>query len=301
MINLSLGGVRDPRAPEPRHVLAARGGGGRVRVREGRPARRGGRQRRRGVLAAVAVRELPGRAAARDRRQRADARRATCPTSRTATRSTTTSRRPGRASSRRSRSRSPPQRPTCVDQGYSDCGPDDYRDPEGTSFAAPQVSAAAALLFARRPTLTNEPGRALLEHSADDVNAATGCPRCALLRDPLSGWGRLDVAKALEALAGAAAAGRPLETNDDAGTQAHTLWGKQVKLTATRRLLRRPGRRLPRRALGRRAPRGEARPAAGRARTSISCSGSRARGSVDDLARRRSAPRSRRARARRSA
>ena len=37
----------------------------------------------------------------------------------------------------------------------------------------------------------------LLEHSADDVNAATGCGRCALLRDPLSGWGRLDIAKAV--------------------------------------------------------------------------------------------------------
>ena len=36
----------------------------------------------------------------------------------------------------------------CTDQGYSDCGPDDYRNPEGTSFAAPQVSAAAAVLFA---------------------------------------------------------------------------------------------------------------------------------------------------------
>ena len=37
----------------------------------------------------------------------------------------------------------------------------------------------------------------ILEHSADDVSAATGCPRCALLRDPLSGWGRLDIAKAV--------------------------------------------------------------------------------------------------------
>src|SRR5262249_35534542 len=34
----------------------------------------------------------------------------------------------------------------CPDQGYSDCGPEDYRDAEGTSFAAPQVSAAAAML-----------------------------------------------------------------------------------------------------------------------------------------------------------
>ncbi len=125
------------------------------------------------------------------------------------------------------------QRPTCPDQGYSDCGTDEYRNPEGTSFAAPQVSAAAALLFAVNPSLTNGQVASLLEHTADDVNAATGCPRCALLRDPLSGWGRLDVAKAIEALAGPLPAPDQFETNDDAGTRAHTLWGKQVSITAT--------------------------------------------------------------------
>jgi subtilisin family serine protease len=127
------------------------------------------------------------------------------------------------------------QRPTCVDQGYSDCGTDEYRNPEGTSFAAPQVSAAAAVLFAVNPMLTASQAATLLEHSADDVNAATGCPRCALLRDPLSGWGRLDVAKAVEALGGPLQMLPPdrYETNDDAGTQAHTLYGKQQSFTAT--------------------------------------------------------------------
>jgi subtilisin family serine protease len=125
------------------------------------------------------------------------------------------------------------QRPTCADQGYSDCGPDEYRNPEGTSFAAPQVSAAAALLLAVNPLLTNGQLASLLEHTADDVNAANGCGRCALLRDPLSGWGRLDVAKAIETLAGPLPAADQYETNDDAGTQARTMWGKQVKITAT--------------------------------------------------------------------
>jgi subtilisin family serine protease len=125
------------------------------------------------------------------------------------------------------------QRPMCIDQGYSDCGPDEYRNPEGTSFAAPQVSAAAALLFALNPALTNGQVASLLEHSADDVSAANGCGRCALLRDPLSGWGRLDVAKAVEALAGPLPAPDQYETNDDAGTQARTMWGKHVKITAT--------------------------------------------------------------------
>jgi subtilisin family serine protease len=125
------------------------------------------------------------------------------------------------------------QRPLCTDQGFSDCGPDDYRNPEGTSFAAPQVSAAAAVLFATAPLLTNGQVTTLLEHSADDVNAATGCGRCALLRDPLSGWGRLDIAKALAALAGPLPSTDRYETNDDAGMQAYTLWGKQRKVTAT--------------------------------------------------------------------
>jgi subtilisin family serine protease len=125
------------------------------------------------------------------------------------------------------------QRPTCLDQGYSDCGPDDYRNPEGTSFAAPQVSAAAALLLAVNPGLSNGQVASLLEHSADDVNAANGCGRCALLRDPLSGWGRLDVAKAVETLAGPLPAADRYETNDDAGTQARTMWGKHIRIDAT--------------------------------------------------------------------
>ena len=66
------------------------------------------------------------------------------------------------------------ERPLCVDQGFSDCGGDDYRNPEGTSFAAPQVSAAAAVLLAVAPSLTNNQVAAVLEHSTDDVNAATG-------------------------------------------------------------------------------------------------------------------------------
>jgi subtilase family protein len=125
------------------------------------------------------------------------------------------------------------QRTGCPDQGYSDCGTEDYRNAEGTSFAAPQVSAAAAVLFAVDPLLTNSQVAYLLERTADDVNATNGCPRCGLLRDPLSGWGRLDVAKAVEALAGPVPPADNYESNDDAGTQARTVWGKRDKLQAT--------------------------------------------------------------------
>jgi Subtilase family len=126
------------------------------------------------------------------------------------------------------------QRPQCPDQGYTDCAPSlDYRSPEGTSFSTPQVSAAAALLLALRPTLTNAQVISILEQSTDDVNPSTGCPQCSPGRDRLSGWGRLDVAKAVAALAGPLPPPDRDETNDDAGTQAYTLWGKKATLTAS--------------------------------------------------------------------
>ena len=123
----------------------------------------------------------------------------------------------------------------CTPQGYTACGTAEYRHPEGTSFAAPLVTAAAAVLLAVDPALTNSQVGTILERSADDVNAANGCRQCPLGRDLYSGWGRLDVAKAIEQLT----AGGPLpapdryETNDDAGSQAYTLWGKKRTVRAT--------------------------------------------------------------------
>ncbi len=124
-------------------------------------------------------------------------------------------------------------RPTCLDQGYSDCGSDDYRHPEGTSFAAPQVAAAAALLLGLDPTLRPDQVGALLEHTADDANASNGCKACPLLRDALTGWGRLDVAKAVGALGGLLPTPDKYESNDDAGLHAHTVYGQTGQLDAT--------------------------------------------------------------------
>jgi subtilisin family serine protease len=76
------------------------------------------------------------------------------------------------------------QRPACPDQGYSPCGPLEFRTADGTSYAAAQVSAAAALLIATRPSLAPDQVSTLLERSATDVNAGTGCPKCLLQRDP---------------------------------------------------------------------------------------------------------------------
>jgi hypothetical protein len=123
--------------------------------------------------------------------------------------------------------------PVCADQGYSDCGPDDYTNPDGTSFSAPQVTAAAAVLFALAPALTASQVSTILEHTADDVNAGTGCSKCRLGRDNYSGWGHLDVAKAVAALAAPLPPLDQDEPNDNAGRDAYTLWGKQPSLTAT--------------------------------------------------------------------
>ncbi|HWJ45596.1 MAG TPA: S8 family serine peptidase, partial [Gaiellaceae bacterium] len=116
-------------------------------------------------------------------------------------------------------------RPLCQNQGYSDCGPEEFRHASGTSFAAPQVTAAAAVLLALKPTLQPDQVGNILERSATDVNASNGCKACPLLRDSLSGWGRLDVAKAVAALDGVITPPDRYEPNDDAGKQA-------VKLTA---------------------------------------------------------------------
>jgi subtilisin family serine protease len=123
--------------------------------------------------------------------------------------------------------------PPCADQGYSTCAGPDYRDAEGTSFAAPQVSAAAALILGVRPGLAPEQVAALLERTADDLTPATGCPRCTAGRDSLSGTGRLDVAAALAALAGPLPAADRYETNDDAGSHAYILYGRVRNVVAT--------------------------------------------------------------------
>jgi len=126
------------------------------------------------------------------------------------------------------------QLPACVDQGYSDCGPEEYRDAEGTSFAAPQVSAAAAVLFGARPGLAAEQVAHLLERSAIDATVANGCRDCAVLRDAFTGWGRLDVTAAVQALALPLPPRDHYEPNDNAGEdQAATLWGSIRRIEAT--------------------------------------------------------------------
>jgi subtilisin family serine protease len=122
----------------------------------------------------------------------------------------------------------------CTPQGYTDCAAGDYRRPEGTSFAAPQVSAAAAVLLGIDPQLTSNQVATLLERTADDVNAASGCSGCPAKRDKFSGWGSLDVQAAVAALS----SGKPLPPADrfepnDRVSEAHPLFGRKPSVTAT--------------------------------------------------------------------
>lgn len=125
------------------------------------------------------------------------------------------------------------QYPGCPDQGYSSCGPEDYRAAEGTSFAAPQVTAAAAMLLSVDPNLTPDQVTTILERTATDASGGNGCRLCPLGRDAYTGWGRLNVASALAALAGTLPAPDAFEPNDDGGSAAWPLSGVSGTLRAT--------------------------------------------------------------------
>jgi hypothetical protein len=118
-------------------------------------------------------------------------------------------------------------RPACAEQGYSPCGTPEFRDSIGTSFAAPQVAAAAALVFSVRPDLRGEQVTALLERTADDASPATGCRQCPLLRDAYSGWGTLNIQRALQVATSGEAIppADAYETNDEVGKWSAKLYG----------------------------------------------------------------------------
>ena len=82
---------------------------------------------------------------------------------------------------------------SCTPQGYSDCGPPEFRRGEGTSFSAPLVVGAAAVLFGVAPWARADQVANALTRSAADADPDTGCERCTIGRDALTGWGLLDV------------------------------------------------------------------------------------------------------------
>jgi subtilisin family serine protease len=119
-------------------------------------------------------------------------------------------------------------RSSCQSPGYSECGPPEFRHAEGTSFSAPLVSAAAALVLATKPDLKPDQVATLIERSAADATPSTGCRACSLFRDRFTGWGRLDVTTAvMGALAGAFPRADRLEPNDGPGGAAYKLFGRR--------------------------------------------------------------------------
>jgi len=123
--------------------------------------------------------------------------------------------------------------PACAEQGYSSCGPEEYREAQGTSFSAPQVSAAAAVLLSLRPKLRPEQVSQILRSTTVDLNETTGCDACAVGRDEHSGWGRLDVAAAIAALSKRLPLRDFYEANDDAGSRSYPTSGSSRRIKAT--------------------------------------------------------------------
>ena len=119
-----------------------------------------------------------------------------------------------------------PDQDGCSPRGYTSCSRDPaWRKPAGTSFAAPLVAAAAAVVIAERaqlglPKLAPNQVATLIEHSAKDLGAGG--------HDKATGHGRLDIAAALTALSGPIPAADAREPNDALGRAARL--GATVKL-----------------------------------------------------------------------
>jgi serine protease len=103
---------------------------------------------------------------------------------------------------------------------------------EGTSFAAPHVSAAAALLMAAHPELTNDEVMEILEHSARDLTPPTASPATRIGHDPLTGFGLVDIDAALAAAESPPAPDSTNEPNDRP-FEATPLRGSEGSIDAT--------------------------------------------------------------------
>jgi hypothetical protein len=117
---------------------------------------------------------------------------------------------------------------------------DGYQSMDGTSFSAPMVSAGLAWVRAARPDLTADQVTEAVKRSATDVVAPDGVNRPGW--DPLTGFGVLNVAAALNKPVSELPINDPLEPNDNLiwvdggafGKPATPLWtgGKSASLRA---------------------------------------------------------------------
>jgi hypothetical protein len=95
------------------------------------------------------------------------------------------------------------------------------------------VTAAAAVLLSLHPTLRPEQVTRILQTTAIDLDASSGCTACGTGRDAYSGWGRLDVAAAIAALTKRLPHRDFYESNDDLGPRAYTTYGATRRIEAT--------------------------------------------------------------------
>jgi hypothetical protein len=102
----------------------------------------------------------------------------------------------------------------------------EFRRGEGTSFSAPLVSGAAALLLASDPGLQADQASTILTRTAVDADRDTGCLRCYVGRDPLTGSGLLDIGSAVKALDDPLPDPDRYEANDRVSSAAE-VWGRK--------------------------------------------------------------------------
>ena len=73
----------------------------------------------------------------------------------------------------------------------------------------------------------------ILRAAAVDLSPESGCDACALGRDEVSGWGKLDVAAAIAALTERLPVRDSYEANDDSGSRAYEVFGANRMIKAT--------------------------------------------------------------------
>ncbi len=137
--------------------------------------------------------------------------------------------------------------PGCARRGRTrTAAPSEFQDGIGTSFAAPQVAAAAALLIGGDPSLTPDQVEWLLERSATDANAVDRAARPARSGATRSPAGAPSTSRRRSTCSGTARTCRQAdayEPNDDAGATPQP-FGRSADDLRDARLLGRSGRRL---------------------------------------------------------
>ena len=123
----------------------------------------------------------------------------------------------------------------CPEQGYSSCAPDDFRKGQGTSFAAPQVSAAAAVLLRRPAEAAAGAGDGAADADGPRRQRRDGLPRLRHAAGRADRLGQARRQRGAEAAPerGAAAAATGSSRTTMPATHAAAIWGTANRIQAT--------------------------------------------------------------------